>query len=93
MAGWPALAATLSDAKATGHSPTALLVQAAWRRELGTTERINDVLVWRLRRMADLPAVPRRPQFQHARSKPVAAPSVRPAQAGPGLANGTPRHP
>ncbi|MFD6076060.1 mobilization protein [Streptomyces hydrogenans] len=54
--GWPALAATLADAQAAGHSPATLLVQAAARRELGTAERVSDVLVWRLRRIADLPA-------------------------------------
>lgn len=54
--GWPALAATLADAEAAGHDPAALLADAAERRELGTAESISDVLVWRLRRAADLPA-------------------------------------
>ncbi|MER5780266.1 relaxase/mobilization nuclease domain-containing protein [Streptomyces mobaraensis] len=54
--GWYALAATLADVEAAGHDPTALLAQAAARRELGTAESVSDVLVWRLRRMADLPA-------------------------------------
>lgn len=40
----------------TGHDPAALLAEAAARRELGTADSISDVLVWRLRRMADLPA-------------------------------------
>ncbi|MEV5877996.1 mobilization protein [Streptomyces sp. NPDC052101] len=54
--GWYALAATLADAESAGHDPTALLAEAAGRRELDTAESVSDVLVWRLRRMADLPA-------------------------------------
>ncbi|MER5443970.1 mobilization protein [Streptomyces sp. NPDC002790] len=54
--GWYALAATLADVESAGHDPAALLVEAAERRELDTAESISDVLVWRLRRMADLPA-------------------------------------
>ncbi|WP_405557115.1 relaxase/mobilization nuclease domain-containing protein [Streptomyces canus] len=54
--GWDALAATLADAAQAGHNPQALLAEAAARRELGTADSISDVLVWRLRRMADLPA-------------------------------------
>ena len=54
--GWYALAATLADAESAGHDPAALLAEAAGRRELGTAESASDVLVWRLRRMADLPA-------------------------------------
>ncbi|MCB5910161.1 relaxase/mobilization nuclease domain-containing protein [Streptomyces pinistramenti] len=87
--GWPALSATLADAQTAGHRPTALLTQAASRRELGTTERISDVLVWRLRRMAGLPADPRRTRDQHARGNSIAAPPARPAQTGTSPANGT----
>ncbi|MEV0689799.1 relaxase/mobilization nuclease domain-containing protein [Streptomyces sp. NPDC050388] len=54
--GWYALAATLSDAEAAGHDPAALLAEAAGRRELQTADSVSDVLVWRLRRMAGLPA-------------------------------------
>ena len=54
--GWPALAATLADTESAGHDPAALLAEAAGRRELDTADSISDVLVWRLRRMADLPA-------------------------------------
>lgn len=54
--GWHALAATLADVEAAGHEPAALLAEAAARRELDTAESVSDVLVWRLRRMADLPA-------------------------------------
>ncbi|MCX5193183.1 relaxase/mobilization nuclease domain-containing protein [Streptomyces sp. NBC_00249] len=55
-AGWSALAATLADAEAAGYDATALLADAAARRELGSAESVSDVLVWRLRRAADLPA-------------------------------------
>lgn len=54
--GWYVLAATLADTEAAGHDPTALLAEAAGRRELQTADSVSDVLVWRLRRMADLPA-------------------------------------
>ncbi|WP_329558832.1 relaxase/mobilization nuclease domain-containing protein [Streptomyces uncialis] len=55
-AAWPALAATLADAQVAGHDPACLLADAAGRRELDTAGSIAEVLVWRLRRMADLPA-------------------------------------
>ncbi|MEU6230552.1 relaxase/mobilization nuclease domain-containing protein [Streptomyces sp. NPDC047042] len=54
--GWYALAATLTDAEAAGHDPAALLADATARRELGTAKSVSDVLVWRLRRAAGLPA-------------------------------------
>ncbi|MFF9001531.1 relaxase/mobilization nuclease domain-containing protein [Streptomyces achromogenes] len=54
--GWYALAATLADIEAAGHDPAALLAGAAGRRELDTAESVSDVLVWRLRRSAGLPA-------------------------------------
>lgn len=54
--GWYALAATIADAEAAGHDPAALLTNAVERRELGTADSVSDVLVWRMRRMADLPA-------------------------------------
>ncbi|MET8218447.1 relaxase/mobilization nuclease domain-containing protein [Streptomyces hirsutus] len=54
--GWYVLAATLADTEAAGHDPTALLVEAAGRWELQTADSVSDVLVWRLRRMAGLPA-------------------------------------
>ncbi|MCL6738938.1 relaxase/mobilization nuclease domain-containing protein [Streptomyces neyagawaensis] len=54
--GWYALAATLADTESVGHDPAVLLAEAAGRRELDTADSISDVLVWRLRRMADLPA-------------------------------------
>ncbi|WP_432114689.1 mobilization protein [Streptomyces sp. S1] len=54
--GWYALAATLADAEAAGHEPAVLLADAAGCRELSTADSVSDVLVWRLRRAADLPA-------------------------------------
>ncbi|MFE5124986.1 mobilization protein [Streptomyces sp. NPDC056669] len=54
--GWYALAATLTDAEAAGHDPASLLTNAARHREIATAESVSDVLVWRLRRTADLPA-------------------------------------
>ncbi|MFC8728833.1 relaxase/mobilization nuclease domain-containing protein [Streptomyces bacillaris] len=54
--GWYALAATIADAEAASHDPAALLSDAVERRELDTAESVSDVLVWRMRRMADLPA-------------------------------------
>ncbi|MFE6025616.1 relaxase/mobilization nuclease domain-containing protein [Streptomyces niveus] len=60
--GWPALAATLADARQVGHDPAVLLAEATRRRELDTADSISDVLVWRLRRSAHLPAAPENPQ-------------------------------
>ncbi|CAM5572378.1 relaxase/mobilization nuclease domain-containing protein [Streptomyces aurantiogriseus] len=54
--GWYALAATLADAENAGHDPAVLLAEAAGQRELATAESVSDVLVWRLRRAAGLPA-------------------------------------
>ncbi|MEV6007301.1 relaxase/mobilization nuclease domain-containing protein [Streptomyces sp. NPDC051976] len=54
--GWYALAATVAEAEAAGHDPAALLSDAAERRELGTADSVSDVLVWRMRRTADLPS-------------------------------------
>src|SRR5690606_14609376 len=53
--GWPALAATLDDARRAGHDPAALLTEATARRELRSAGSMSDVLVWRLRRSAHLP--------------------------------------
>ncbi|MFD3590516.1 relaxase/mobilization nuclease domain-containing protein [Streptomyces sp. NPDC058683] len=54
--GWYALAATVAEAEAAGYDPAALLSDVAARRELGTADSVSDVLVWRMRRAADLPA-------------------------------------
>ncbi|MEU2133640.1 relaxase/mobilization nuclease domain-containing protein [Streptomyces sp. NPDC018352] len=54
--GWYALATTIAEAEAAGHDPAALLSDAVEHRELDTADSVSDVLVWRLRRTADLPA-------------------------------------
>ncbi|MGI5457586.1 relaxase/mobilization nuclease domain-containing protein [Streptomyces sp. CA-249302] len=78
--GWYALAATLADVERAGHDPAALLAEAAERRELDTADSISDVLVWRLRRMADLPA-DASTSPEHTSSAPTATrgPAKRPA--------------
>ncbi|MEU2894219.1 mobilization protein [Streptomyces albidoflavus] len=53
-----ALVATLAQAEQAGHDPETLLQQAIDIRELDTAENVTDVLVWRLRRIAQLPAHP-----------------------------------
>ncbi|WP_405812433.1 relaxase/mobilization nuclease domain-containing protein [Streptomyces sp. NBC_01520] len=61
-----ALIATLAQAEQAGHDSEALLRQAIDMRELDSADDASDVLVWRLRRIAQLPAHPgagaRRPQ-------------------------------
>ncbi|MDG4856716.1 relaxase/mobilization nuclease domain-containing protein [Streptomyces sp. T-3] len=67
--GWDALAATLGDAERAGHDPRTLLAEAAAHRELDTADAISDVLIWRLRRTADLPGyAPHSPQDMPARA-------------------------
>ncbi|MEU2429023.1 relaxase/mobilization nuclease domain-containing protein [Streptomyces sp. NPDC007861] len=81
-AGWPALAATLADAQIAGHNPAALLAEATRRRELDTATSISDVLVWRLRRSAHLPAAPESTHTTSARGSrrtPSPAPTTQPA--------------
>ncbi|MHC3460259.1 mobilization protein [Streptomyces flavovirens] len=73
--GWPALSATLADARQAGHDPAALLAEATRRRELDTADSISDVLVWRLRRSAHLPAAPESPPATSARDSRRASPS------------------
>jgi hypothetical protein len=55
---WPALAATLTEARRAGHDPVTLLHRAVDNRELTTAGSLTDVLLWRLRHEADLPAAP-----------------------------------
>ncbi|ALO95152.1 relaxase/mobilization nuclease domain-containing protein [Streptomyces sp. NPDC000987] len=81
-AGWAALAATLDEVRKAGHDPAVLLADAARRRELDTADSISDVLVWRLRRSAHLPALPASPDgtatMGTRRTAPL-APVTRPA--------------
>ncbi|MFF9508126.1 relaxase/mobilization nuclease domain-containing protein [Streptomyces sp. NPDC014724] len=88
--GWPALAATLADAKEAGHDPTVLLTEAARGRELDTATSINDVLVWRLRRSAHLPATPQDPPARDNLRVPSAIPA---AQSPTKAASNSPRRP
>ncbi|WP_406357354.1 relaxase/mobilization nuclease domain-containing protein [Streptomyces sp. NBC_01635] len=78
--GWWALAATLADVEAAGHDPAILLSDAVERRELDTSGSISDVLVWRLRRLADLPA-DTSGAFEHGTVKRPSA--MRPAASRP----------
>ncbi len=70
---YDALAATLAQAEQAGHDPDALLKEAIDMRELNTADNVNDVLVWRLRHLAQLPAHPgeaaRHPQAGNGRTK------------------------
>ncbi|GAA2654745.1 relaxase/mobilization nuclease domain-containing protein [Streptomyces lunalinharesii] len=77
--GWNALAATLTDAAQAGHNTQALLTEAAAHRELDTADSISEVLVWRLRRTADLPAyapAPKAPQASRAADQQPVAPHL-----------------
>ncbi|MFD6434546.1 relaxase/mobilization nuclease domain-containing protein [Streptomyces venezuelae] len=83
--GWYALAATIAEADATGHDPAALLSDAVESRELGTADSVSDVLVWRLRRRADLPAdatgIPENPTVKKpATVRPSAARTTAPGR-------------
>ncbi|WP_433549162.1 relaxase/mobilization nuclease domain-containing protein [Streptomyces sp. CA-294286] len=86
--GWYALAATLAEVADAGHDPAPLLAEAAARRELDTAESISDVLVWRLRRLAGLPANPAtRPSTSSAaRRRPTPVSAERPRPGGGGRA-------
>ncbi len=59
---WPALAATLHQARHQGQTPAELLQQAAESRELDTADHPAAVLAWRIRQLAGLAPVapPRR---------------------------------
>ncbi len=75
--GWDALVATLADVTRAGHNPQALLAEAATRRELDTADSISDVLVWRLRRIADLLAyVPATTQASRITDRQAMAPRL-----------------
>ncbi|WP_316527530.1 relaxase/mobilization nuclease domain-containing protein [Kitasatospora brasiliensis] len=81
-----ALAAVLAEAEKAGHDPKALLEKAVDRRELETARNTTDVLVWRIRRLADLPANPEHPRTapgNQARTEPVRPRATQPAPAQP----------
>ncbi|MFH8513685.1 relaxase/mobilization nuclease domain-containing protein [Streptomyces gelaticus] len=85
--GWPALAATLDDAQRAGHDPAALLAEATRRRELDTATAVSDVLVWRLRRSAHLPALPESPHGTPTRGSRRTVSPATSAQPAPSAAN------
>ncbi|MDT3395286.1 relaxase/mobilization nuclease domain-containing protein [Streptomyces sp. B1866] len=92
-----ALTATLAQAERAGHHPETLLRQAIAMRELDTAEDIDGVLVWRLRRLAHLPAhpsgAPRRFQPSTSRSAtPTLSTGIRPAPTTTGRAEPPDRH-
>ncbi|MEU6848365.1 mobilization protein [Actinacidiphila alni] len=77
---WPALAATLTEAAQTGHDPVALLHRAVDTREFTTADSLSDILLWRLRHAANLPAAPpTAPQLKRP------TPTSRPVPPGPSL--------
>ncbi|MDI3408935.1 relaxase/mobilization nuclease domain-containing protein [Streptomyces cavernicola] len=91
-----ALVATLAQVEQAGHDPVALLQQAIDMRELDTAADVNDVLVWRLRRIAHLPAHPgeadrrsqsgtrpNRTSANRTNERNTPAPAVRPAASDP----------
>ncbi|MDH6709115.1 hypothetical protein P3T27_005861 [Kitasatospora sp. MAA19] len=85
-----ALAAVLAEAEKAGHDPKALLEKAVDRRELETARNTTDVLVWRIRRLADLPANPERPRTAagiQARTGPEHARTVQSAPPQPTAAD------
>ncbi|WP_435124508.1 relaxase/mobilization nuclease domain-containing protein [Actinacidiphila sp. bgisy144] len=84
--GWFALAATITEVEKAGHDPAELLVHAVGQRELATAESVSDVLTWRLRRIADLPAdVSAPPRRRPPRTPPgrAAGPTPQPTSAPP----------
>ncbi|MFF4927140.1 MULTISPECIES: relaxase/mobilization nuclease domain-containing protein [unclassified Kitasatospora] len=80
--GRDALAAVLAEAERAGHDPKALLEEAASWRELDTAHSRDGVLVWRIRRIADLPASPEPPHQAPATTRNGAKPG-RPALPAP----------
>ncbi|OKI00913.1 mobilization protein [Streptomyces sp. CB02923] len=88
--GWNALAATLTQAHQAGRDPRHLLAEAAAYREVDSADSVSDVLVWRLRHLADLPA-DARPLPDRARQPSGTVPSPTPRslpQAGRGRRHG-----
>ncbi|MFC1417795.1 relaxase/mobilization nuclease domain-containing protein [Streptacidiphilus cavernicola] len=78
---WPALAATLADARTCGHDPATLLQGALATREMESADNPAAVLLWRIRRTTDLPAPTtppptRRKPAREPMTTPVAHPSA-----------------
>ncbi|MGY5047056.1 hypothetical protein ACWDE0_15645 [Streptomyces sp. 900105755] len=79
--GWPALVATMAQTEQAGHDPRTLLAEAADLRELDSASSVSDVLTWRLRRMADLPADATHPR--HGQSSSYTSTAQTPRQPVP----------
>jgi hypothetical protein len=75
---WPALAATLTEAAQAGHNPVTILHRAVDNRELTTADSLTDVLLWRLRHEAGLPAAPRYSPQHHHSQRPSPPPASTP---------------
>ncbi|MEE1786936.1 mobilization protein [Streptomyces sp. SP17BM10] len=92
-----ALAATLAEAEKAGHDPKALLEEATSWRELDTARNTDDVLVWRIRRIANLTANPAQPDKTKARTtrtKPALGyAGTRAETPAPARSTTDPRHP
>lgn len=88
---WPALAATLADVQAAGHNPSDLLTEATGSRELGSATSISEVLVWRLRRLAHLPADPSAAHTQTVRARSVPVPPITTQTATTAVSDGAHR--
>ncbi|WP_059006577.1 relaxase/mobilization nuclease domain-containing protein [Streptomyces specialis] len=82
----PALLATLAHAQQTGHAPETLLHRAVAMRELHTADNINEVLIWRLHRLADLKPGPA-PKPWRSTASPARAQDL-PARATPRESSG-----
>ncbi|MFJ4410736.1 relaxase/mobilization nuclease domain-containing protein [Streptomyces sp. NPDC088910] len=68
---WPALATVLADAQAAGHSPRALLTEAAARRELDSARQPAQVLLGRIQHTTRNPAPNPRAEAARQRSQAV----------------------
>ncbi|MFD0563735.1 hypothetical protein ACFQ2M_18240 [Kitasatospora saccharophila] len=78
---WAVLAATLAEAEQAGHDPTALLADAAGRRELASADSPAAVLTWRVRRDARLPAPAPRGRTAAAASRTTSRATTPPTTA------------
>ncbi|MFF1793295.1 mobilization protein [Kitasatospora sp. NPDC058263] len=94
---YDALAATLAEAEKAGHDPKALLEEATSGRELDTARSTDEVLVWRIRRIADLPSIPDpsdKPKTGTTQDAPARGRSgTRTATQAPARPAADPRHP
>ncbi|MCW2874627.1 hypothetical protein [Actinacidiphila oryziradicis] len=81
---WPALAATLTQAERSGHDTIALLHKAVEERELDTADSLSDVLIWRLRNDAKLPAAvtPPKPK-KRSTTRPQSPAAIQPPSFTP----------